>query len=226
MSSAVRRHNPIRAVLFDLDGLMVDSEPLAEWAWNRVLAEHGARLDEETARDILGLRVIDSARLICERYGLPLSPEQAAARRDRFFLEAAPSRLRPRPGLYPLLDDLAARGLPMAVATSGHRRYVRLALATLRVAHRFAAVATGDEVERGKPAPDVFLLAAARLGVPPAFCLVLEDSRLGVLAARAAGMVCLAVPNHRTAAQDLSPAHYVLPSLDAVRQRLDRLLAP
>jgi len=203
---------------------MVDSEPLAEWAWNRVLARYGAHLDDRTAQEILGLRVIDSARLICQRFGLPLSPEAAAAERDRLFFEALPTRLRPRPGLYPLLDDLRARGLPLGVATSGHRRYVRTALKTLRITDYFQAIATGDEVGQGKPAPDVFLLAAERIGVPPACCLVLEDSRLGVAAARAAGMVCVAVPNHRTAHQDLSLAHYVFPSLDGVREALDDLL--
>ncbi|MCK4451906.1 MAG: HAD family phosphatase, partial [Anaerolineae bacterium] len=137
---------------------MVDSEPLAQWAWNRVLARYGHRLDSQTMLDILGLRVVDSARLICERFRLPTSPQQAADERDRLFLDAVPTRLRPCPGLYPLLDELAdERGLPLGIATSGHRRYVALALRTLAIESFFQAIATGDEVARGKPAPDVYL---------------------------------------------------------------------
>ncbi|HHH42091.1 MAG TPA: HAD family hydrolase, partial [Chloroflexi bacterium] len=203
---------------------MVDSEPLAKWAWSQVLARYGRRLDEGTFREVLGLRVIDSAALFCERFQLPLTPQQAMAERDRLFLAAVPSRLRACPGLLPLLEALAERGLPLGVATSGHRRYVELALRTLGIADRFQAVATGDEVARGKPAPDVYLLAAERLGVPPACCLVLEDAPLGVAAARAAGMVCVAVPSPEAASADFSLAHRVLPSLEAVRRALDELL--
>ncbi len=215
----------MRAIIFDLDGLMVDSEPLAEWAWNRVLGRYGQRLDSQTMLDILGLRVVDSARLICERFRLPISPQQAADERDRLFLDAVPTRLRPCPGLYPLLDELAdERGLPLGIATSGHRRYVTLALGTLAIESFFQAIATGDEVARGKPAPDVYLLAAARLGVPPARCLALEDAPLGVAAARAAGMVCVAVPNPRVVLRHFTEAHRILLSLEDVRVALDDLL--
>jgi len=217
-------YSPVRAVLFDLDGLMADSEPLAEWAWNQVLARYGYRLDNGTLQEILGLRVVDSARLICQRFSLPLSPQEAAAERDRLFLDAVPVRLRARPGLYALLDALAARGLPLGVATSGHRRYVTLALQTMGVEGCFQVVAAGDEVARGKPAPDVYLLAAGRLGVSPACCLVLEDAPLGVAAACAAGMVCVAVPNRRTALLDFSHACWVFSSLEEVRGALDDLL--
>lgn len=217
-------HPSLRAVIFDLDGLMVDSEPLAERAWNQVLACYGHRLDSQMFSDILGLRVVDSARLICQHFRLTISPQEAADERDRLFLEAVPTRLRARTGLYPLLDELADRGLPLGIATSGHRRYVTLALRTLAIESFFQAIATGDEVARGKPAPDVYLLAAGRLGVPPACCLVLEDAPLGVAAARAAGMVCVAVPSLWAASRDFSEAHQVFLSLEEVREALDDLL--
>jgi len=217
-------HPSPRAVIFDLDGLMVDSEPLAEWAWNQVLARYGHRLDSDVLSEILGLRVVDSARLICRRFQLPISSQEAADERDRLFLELVPTRLCVFPGLYPLLDELVSRGLLLGVATSGHRRYVTLALWTLAIESFFQAVATGDDVARGKPAPDIYLLAAARLGVPPGCCLVLEDAPLGVAAARAAGMFCVAVPNERVASRDFAKAHRVFPSLEEVRMALDDLL--
>ncbi|MBE9507891.1 MAG: HAD family phosphatase, partial [Chloroflexi bacterium] len=97
---------PLQAMVFDLDGLMADSEPLALWAWNQTLERFGHRLDDETLRDVLGMRVIDSARVICQRFLLPISPEQAMAEENRLFLEAVPTRLRACAGLYPLLDEL------------------------------------------------------------------------------------------------------------------------
>lgn len=216
----------IEAVLFDLDGLMADSEPLAEWAWRQVLARYGQQWEREISHQILGLRVADSARLICQRFQLPISPAQAAAERDRLFLAAVPERLRARPGLQPLLDELVARRLPLGVATSGHRRYVALALETLGLTDRFHAVVTGEDVLHGKPAPDIYLLAAQRLGVAPQRCMALEDAPLGLAAAHAAGMLCVAVPNAHTAGGDFSAAAHVFPSLDAVRLTLDSLLNP
>ncbi len=211
----------IAAVVFDLDGLMADSEPLAEWAWNQLLARYGQRLDAETRREILGLRVIESAGVVCRRLDLPLTPQEAAAERERLFLDAITARLRPCAGLYPLLDELAARGLPLAVATSARREYALAEMEMLHIAHRFRALAAGDEVERGKPAPDVYLLAAARLGVDPARCLALDDAPLGVAAARAAGMTAVMVAKR----QQNSDTQRAFASLDEVRLALNDLLA-
>lgn len=211
------------AVIFDLDGLMADSEPLAKWAWQQTLARYGRELDDQTFREVQGMRVSESSRIFCERFSLPITPQQAMAERDELFLEAVPARLHARPGLYPLLDELAARGIPLGVATSGHRRYVSLALQTLGLDGRFRAVAAGDEVERGKPAPDIYLLAAERMGAPPEHCLALEDAPLGVEAAVAAGMTCLAVPSQWTAALEFPGAYRVFSSLDGVREALDEL---
>ncbi|RLC79563.1 MAG: hypothetical protein DRI81_05205, partial [Chloroflexi bacterium] len=212
------------AVILDLDGLMADSEPLAKWAWSQTLARYGRELDDQTFRDVQGMRVADSSRLFCERFALPISPEQAMAKRDELFLQAVPTRLRPRPDLYSLLDELAARELLLGVATSGHRRYVSLAMQTLGLDGRFQAIAAGDDVERGKPAPDIYLLAAERLGVPPDRCLALEDAPLGVQSAVTAGMRCVAVPSQWTAALDFPGAARVFPSLNEVREALDDLL--
>lgn len=200
---------------------MADSESLAEWAWTQVLDSYGHDLDAQVFRDVLGLRVADSARVMCQRYGLPITSEEAQAERDRLFLEAVPTRLRARSGLYPLLDKLTAHEFPLGLATSGHRQYVNLAMQTLGLEDCFRAVATGDEVSRGKPSPDIYLLAAERLGVPPARCLALEDSLLGAKSALAAGMACVVVPTKWTASLKFPAACYVFPSLNEVREALD-----
>jgi HAD superfamily hydrolase (TIGR01509 family) len=212
------------AAVFDLDGLMVNSEPLAEWAWNQVLARFGKKMAPETFREIQGLRVVESARIVCERLGLPVGPEEALAERERAFLEAVPTRLQTRPGLYALVDELDHRGLVLGLATSGHRRYVELALKTIGLEDRFRAVATGDNVKRGKPAPDIFVLAADRLGVSPADCLALEDSVLGAQSAQAAGMTCVVVPNEWSTGSEFPDECRLFPSLNDVREALDDLL--
>lgn len=214
----------IESVIFDFDGLMADSEPLSVWAWNQILARYGCQLDDDVLQGVLGFRIIDSAAVFCQEYQLPLTPQEAADARDAVFLAAVPDRLEPLPGLYPLLDTLADRGLALAVASSGHRRYIDLALRTLGLADRFPVIATGDEVTHGKPAPDIFLLAAERLGIEPAACLVLEDSAMGVAAAQAAGTACAAVPNPHIPPVEFAAADWIFPSLVEVRQSLDDLL--
>ena len=221
MSSASHH---LQAIIFDLDGLMADSEPLAEWAWNQVLKQYGHKLDAQILQSILGLRVIDSARDLCQHFHLPISPKEAAGARDRLFLQAVPSQLQACPGLFALLEELETHGMPLGIATSGHKEYVELALQTLGIQERFRAIARGDEVERGKPDPEVYLLAASRLRVDPSECLVLEDAPLGVTAALAAGMLCVAVPNPRIPTSEFTAAHHVFSSLVEVHGALDHLL--
>jgi 8-oxo-dGTP pyrophosphatase MutT (NUDIX family) len=122
------------------------------------------------------------------------------------------------------MDELDHRGLVLGLATSGHRHYVDLALRTIGLKDRFHAVATGDSVERGKPAPDIFVLAAKRLGVNPAVCLALEDSVLGAQSALAAGMMCAVVPNEWSTGSEFPDGCRLFASLDDVRETLDDLL--
>jgi HAD superfamily hydrolase (TIGR01509 family) len=129
------------------------------------------------------------------------------------------------PGLFELIDALDARRIKRAVASSGVRSYVEAVLRSIGAAGRFEVVVTADDVANGKPAPDAFLRAAERLDAKPQACLVLEDAPNGIAAARAAGMRCAAVPNDFTRKLDLSAADYSMPSLHAVREALDTLLA-
>jgi HAD superfamily hydrolase (TIGR01509 family) len=214
----------IRAIVFDLDGLMVDSEPLAREAWRVLLERYDIELDEQTAGAILGLRLEDSSALIQQRFRLPLSLAQISAERRAIFDGLASEALQPMPGLAGLLSAVDRRGLARAVATSGHRKYVRRVLRTIGAADGFAAIITGEMVHSGKPAPDIYQTAARALGLPAEECLALEDAPHGVRAAKAAGMPCVAVPNCYTARLDLSAADRILPSLSAVTAELDALI--
>ncbi len=207
----------LAAVVFDLDGVLVDSESLQLAAWDRYLARFGKRLPSELAARLFGRRLQDTARILVTELDLPVSPEQAARERDELFLASLPGAVKPREGALELVSSLQSFGLPLGLATGGHRRYVDLVLQELGLSRAFAAIVTGEDVVRGKPAPDCYALAVRRLGVVANRAVAIEDAPLGVAAARAAGLRCLAVPNgHTESLPGFDRADAVLPDLAAV----------
>ncbi len=223
----------IRALIFDFDGLIVDTETPALESWRQIYAEHGQELGLEVWAGALGtnhgfdaLAHLIALVAAAETHpsGLPgaaaaeaLRAEAAAMARRRQELKAAMSEGQPvLPGVVELLDQAAAAGMPCAVASSSGRAWVEGWLGRLGLRERFACVRTGDDVPRTKPDPALFLAAAACLGLPPAACLVLEDSPNGILAARAAGCPVVAVPSPLTSQLALPPADLVVPSLAAM----------
>lgn len=211
----------IEAVLWDFDGLIANSEPLQKAAWRTYLAHYGHELSNDLVARMFGLRLLESAVLVRETLALPFPVDQIMAERDAIFLDSLPGVLQPMPYAREALAAVRARGLPMALATSGHARYIALALRELDLEGAFDAVVTGDTVPRGKPAPDIFLRAAELLEVAPARCVVVEDAPHGVAAAKAAGMVAVAVPNALTNALDFSAADVICPSLAVFVRWLD-----
>jgi HAD superfamily hydrolase (TIGR01509 family) len=208
----------IRAVLFDFDGLLADSEPLQKAAWRAFLAQQGHTLEQSLMERMFGLRLLESAALVRKELQLPMSVEQVMQERDTLFLASLPGKLDEMPGASGVVSRMRGLGLRVALATSGHQRYLQIALHELGLQNAFDAIVTGDTVARGKPAPDIFLRAAELLDVDPMNCVVVEDAPHGVAAARAAGMIAVAVPNELTRDLDFGQAHLVCPSLDAVGQ--------
>ena len=207
----------ITAVIFDLDGLIIDSETPDVLAWQAVYARYGLSFPVDSW--LLNIGRTDGPFDAYEpfrRPGSPATPEAVAAiwreHHDRLIDEY----FKPLPGVVPLLGSLRRRGLRTAVASSSRRSWIRRVLTGLDLDVQFDAEAGGDEVPRAKPAPDVYLLAARRLGAPPEACAALEDSMNGVLAAKAAGMACIAVPSALTRAMDFSAADLVVSSLEEV----------
>jgi HAD superfamily hydrolase (TIGR01509 family) len=210
----------IEAILFDFDGLMVDSEPHSIASWRAVLREWGVEIDAATLDRLLGLRLDQTSRLLVERFSLTASPAKLGKAKTDHQIAHLAGAIRAMPGLQTLLHVIDQRGLHKAIASSGMRRYLEAALLAVGLAGRFSVIVSGEEVARGKPAPDVFLEAARRLGCSPAACLVLEDAPNGLEAAKAAGMRAVAIPNDQTRQLDLSAADWQLPSLAAVADLL------
>jgi HAD superfamily hydrolase (TIGR01509 family) len=200
--------------VFDLDGVIVDSEPIHELANDQYLARLGATVDGSLREDMMGRRVRDLAEAIAERLGR--APAEVLAEREAIFRELLErDGVKPMPGLEPAIARFAEAGIPLAVATSGTRAYVELVLQRLGVRAAFQVVVSGEDVTRGKPDPETYLLAAELLGAAPRDCVALEDTFHGVAAASAAGMHAIAVPNALTAAMDFSAADAVVSDLEA-----------
>jgi HAD superfamily hydrolase (TIGR01509 family) len=182
------------AVLFDMDGTLVDSEKVWDISLADTAAWLGGRLSQHTRETMVGSNMARSISLMHADLGVDADPEASAAYLTERTAELFSRPLPWRPGAQDLLDAVTAAGVPMALVTATRRSLTTLALNTIG-AHRFQAIVCGDEVEHGKPHPEPYLRAAALLGVRPADCLVIEDSVLGVTAGEAAGCSVLGVPS-------------------------------
>lgn len=204
----------ISTVIFDLDGLLADTEGLHCQAYQMAMAEHDIALKqadyaEHWVRN--GLGIADWVG----RHNLAIDPLALRLRKSEHYLDLLNSSLRPMDGALELLAGLHGK-LRFALASSSYRDAIDGVLAGLDIAHYFETIVSGLDVPRVKPFPDIFLKAAEQLAVEPAECIVLEDAEKGVVAAALAGMRCIAVPNEFTKHHDFSRATQVCGSLKEV----------
>ena len=209
-----RRDRSYNAVIFDMDGVLADSEPLYLEAANAVLEPLGRRLSEEQNRAFMGSSVTNSWQGIMEALGLQGDLDKYVRDYDRHLLRLLGEPREPLPGVRSLIDRLRERRVPIGLASSSWRTWVDTLLTAAGLAGLFDAVISGDMVESEKPAPDIFLLAAKELGVPPTRCIALEDTPTGLAAAKAAGMFSVQVRSASTAFPPLPEADLVLESLE------------
>ena len=202
------------AVIFDCDGTLVDSEPLARTAWERVLAPHGYTVTDADLQASVGLPYPRVHAYFAERVALPPA--------DRFWTDLSTelfalldAELTPFDDAVTAARELRERGVPVAVASSSPRERLHRTLARAGLLDAFDVSIAGDEIEHGKPAPDMFLAAAERLGVVPADCVAIEDSPPGVAAANAAGMTTLAICRVPGSEATLAAADRVVHTLTA-----------
>jgi HAD superfamily hydrolase (TIGR01509 family) len=184
----------IKAVVCDMDGLLFDTETIYRKVWQQACAECGHELPDDLYATFVGRPTADCEAKLLEFFGAHFPQDEVRVlRRALWEAHVSECGIQTKSGVQELLDEIAQRALLSAVATSTTRNGALKCLGDL--ARRFNAIVTGDEVQRGKPAPDIFLLAASRLNVSPRECLVLEDSELGAQGAIAAGMKAVIVPD-------------------------------
>jgi HAD superfamily hydrolase (TIGR01509 family) len=206
----------IAALIFDFDGLLVDTETPAFESWQPIYAEYGQTLSLELWKEALGTsHGFDPLAHLASLAGKPIDRDALWARRlaNKEQLAALQPLL---PGAFAILEQARALGLPCALASSSDRRWIDRWLNLHKIREYFSCIRTADDVVRTKPSPELFLGAAACLGVRPGACLVFEDSPNGILAAQAAGMRCVVVPGAITRQLELPAAELVLESLDAL----------
>lgn len=213
-----------QALIFDFDGLIVDTESAIYEAWAGVYAAHGEALRLAEYVQCVGSTFgqFDPMAELERRLERPLVWEPLLAAKDE-VIRARHRGLPPLPGVREVLAEASAAGVPCAVASSSSSDWVRPWLETLGLQDAFQAVWTRDRVSEVKPSPELFLKAAADLGVEPGSCVVLEDSFNGLRAAQRAGTPCVIVPSPVTRGSDFTGAHRILPSLAGVR--VEELLA-
>jgi HAD superfamily hydrolase (TIGR01509 family) len=207
----------IEAVIFDLDGVLLASEEVWDDVREKYVLERGGRYDAEAQRDMMGMSSPEWSRYIHEQLGVSEPPEEINAEVVRRMIARYGEHLPLIPGAYEAVERLAAHFL-LAVASSSNRPLIDRVLELSGLAPFFQATVSSEEVPRGKPAPDVYLEGAARVGVDPPRCAAVEDSHNGIRSAKAAGMRVLAVPNPSYPPDEaaLAEADLVLRSLDAL----------
>jgi HAD superfamily hydrolase (TIGR01509 family) len=205
----------LAAVIFDCDGTLVDSEPLARQAWERSLAPYGYAIRDDEYAGVIGLSYARTHAFFAERIPGLAAPDRFWADYSGTLFELIDSALVPFPDALETVRGVRSAGVAVAVASSSPRARLDLTLRRAGLSDAFAVTVAGDEVEHGKPAPDMFLAAARRLGVAPERCAVIEDSGPGVAAALAAGMRTVGIARANGAAAGLAGAHVVLERLSA-----------
>ncbi len=221
----------IKAVLFDMDGLIVDTEPIHFLAFRGMMRQYGHEIDDSLMPSFVGFPEADNIRDLKRVYHLDAPSEEMASRRYALFMKLI--RVEPFdvfPGFWELSEEVKRRGLRQAVVSSSTAEQIEVILGRLFQTRPeltppqayFDAIVSGDDIRHSKPAPDIYLLAAERLSVAPAECLVFEDTPPGAKAAVTAGMNAVAVPNQYTKGLEFPGAQGAIGSLCEASPYLDR----
>ena len=215
----------IQAVIFDLDGVLMDSEWLAFQAWRELAEQYGRILDEAVFSELTGTTAEQTAEIVMRHTEVTFNIQDSVTWTWGRVAEQLKGEIEPLPGVRELVGELAARNLPLAIASNSSTDFINNALHGLKLLPFFSVKIGIDQVEQGKPAPDVYLRAAGLMGVQAERCLVIEDSRVGVQAAAAAKMRVVAVPGERDHVDGFHAAWRIFPSLVKVKEELEVILA-
>src|SRR3989337_4459148 len=222
----------IKAVIFDMDGVMIDSEPLWEKAERILLARRGIDYNPTYRDKIVGLNQKDSGKLLKETFNLPETIEELLAERIEILLPLYEKELELVPGLITILKEVKESGFLLALASSSPYKVINFVLGKFSLNEFFSVVVSGESVEFGKPAPDIYLFTARKLGacpeqgrrIEPSECAVIEDSINGVKSAKGVGMFCIAIPDKRLSQGDFQIIDLVVHSLDNIDSQVIKSL--
>jgi HAD superfamily hydrolase (TIGR01509 family) len=213
----------VKAVIFDMDGLMIDTERLY-FEVERIMArKFGKEVKDETLWKMMGRKPLEAITVFAEDLELDISPKKLLEIRDELFVKKLVNEVEPMPGLFDILNILKGK-VKMAIATGSPQKFLKIVLDKLKIESYFDVFVTSDEVEKGKPDPEVYNTAVKRLKVAPFECVVLEDSSNGALAAVRAGCYTIAVPTVYTNKQDFSFVNYVAKDLKDAAEKINEFL--
>ncbi|MBZ4667344.1 MAG: hypothetical protein PWP07_865 [Epulopiscium sp.] len=211
----------MKAFIFDMDGVIIDSQPIHFEVDTMILKDMGVDIDQKELEKYAGRANEDIWSTLKEKYNLkPTVPEiidRLVSKKVQIFRE---SDIGPIDGIIDLLKALHEAKIPMAVASSSPIELIETVMEKFNIRHYFSYIISGDEVHKSKPDPDIYLTAAQKIHVEPKDCVVLEDSKNGVLAAKAAGMKCIGFHNPNSGDQDLSNADVIVESIREVIQMI------
>lgn len=203
----------IKAVVFDFDGLMFNTEEIFNLSGRELLRRRGKEMTPAVLSLMMGRKADEAFPMMIAALGLTEEPAALRAEERVIFQELLWKHVAPMPGLFELLAQIEAHGLPKGVATSSRRPYIESLLGHFQLTDRFHVTLTAEDVTHGKPHPEIYLTAAARIGVAPAEMLVLEDSEMGTRSAAAAGAIAVSVPHEHSRHHDFSTAYFVADGL-------------
>lgn len=207
----------IKAIIFDNDGVLVDSEPLHHTAEKETMAKYGVDITEKDFMKYVGVSTEKMINDWIQEFNLNVTFDEIANLHQRNLIRQFKAHLQPTPGSLDFLCYLKNQALKLAVASSSSHALVKTGLNKLDIYNLFETVVTAEEVEEAKPHPAIFFEVAQRLGMQPAECLVIEDSYAGVTAAKAAGMLCIGYKNTHSGDQNLSEADYIITHFDELK---------
>lgn len=204
----------LKAFIFDMDGVIIDSEPLHFQSDRMVMKDYNIDITDDELNSFVGVTNPEMWAALAEKYNMKATVEELLTIQNQYKTELfGKIELQPINGVLELLSELKEKGISIALASSSSRVFIELVLRGLHIYEYFDVIISGEEVTNGKPAPDIFLKAAAELKIDPFECVVLEDSSNGVKAAKAAGMKCIAYKNPNSGIQDISLADCAVSTL-------------
>ena len=207
----------MKAFIFDMDGVIIDSEPIHNQVIKEFLANHGYKITDEELDRYVGMTSTSVFTILKQTYHLPTSAEELTVEHmNEFKAYIAKHHIQPIEGIKTLLTKLQQQNIPMAIASSSPLDVIEFVAKNFAITDYFDFLISGENMPQGKPAPDIYLHTAAKLNVPPADCVVLEDSKNGSIAAKTAGMYCIGFANPNSGNQDLSRADIIVHNINDI----------